>query len=288
MSTGNIAENNLDTWNRALELLAAGDYETGLELFEVRWQLFPRLMSARSQQWAQWLPYWRGEDISGKKLLVIHEQGFGDSIMLLRFVPQLCARGAKVWLDVPRELEWLAAQIAPIARDVKGDYVVAFYDVMRYLQTTPATIPRAPYLAVGNLLANTCKHQLGRRHIGIAWSTLCKYPGEQARSMALHDFLELAGLEARQCISLQAHAHEEAAGAGVRPVHYQDFMGVATVASLMDRIVSIDTAALHVAGAIGHPDVTGILPPVPNWRWSAPWYPQMKFIRRQSHADEAA
>jgi hypothetical protein len=56
----------------------------------------------------------------------------------------------------------------------------------------------------------------------------------------------------------------------------------------MDRVVSIDTAALHVAGAIGHPDVLGILPEVPNWRWSAPWYPEMKFIRRPCHADEAA
>jgi hypothetical protein len=272
---------NLNIWNRSLELLAAGEYEAGLELFKVRWQLFPRLMSARSQQWAQWLPYWRGEDISGKKLLVIHEQGFGDTIMLLRFVPQLFALGADVWLDVPPELEWLAKQLAPIARDVKGDYVVAFYDVMRNLQTTPATIPRAPYLAVDGFCA---KRRLGGRRVGIAWSTLCQYPGEQARSMALDDFLELADLEAGQCISLQAHAHEEAQAAGVKPVHYQDFMHVAAVASLMDRIVSIDTAALHVAGAIGHPHVTGILPPVPNWRWSAVWYPQMKFIRRQSHA----
>jgi len=78
--------------------------------------------------------------------------------------------------------------------------------------------------------------------------------------------------------SLQAHDREAAEAHGVAAPRYGDFADVAAVASLMNKVVSIDTAALHVAGAIGHPDVTALLPPVPCWRWhnGNPWYPNIK------------
>jgi hypothetical protein len=289
VSAENIAENNLQTWNRSLELLAAGDYEKGFEEFAIRWQLFPRLMSARAQQWAQWLPYWNGEDITGKRLIILAEQGFGDTIMLLRFVPMLKDMSIDVALELPAELERLAAQLAPIARAPLADYVVAAYDIMRRLRQTPATIPRGAYLAPDRGLREKWTRRIGaRRHVGIAWSTTCKYPGEQARSIALNDFLAFVECKPEECVSLQAHDHEAARAEGILTIEAGDFADIAAIASLMDTIISIDTAALHVAGAIGHPDVLGILPEVPNWRWSAPWYPEMKFIRRPCHAYEAA
>jgi hypothetical protein len=168
---------------------------------------------------------------------------------------------------------------------------VAFFDVMRALRTTPATIPGIPYLAPNQALRTKWARRIGaRRRIGIAWSTTCRYPGEEARSLELADFLSLVGCNPTECVSLQAHDHAAACAADIFTIEHGDFADVAAIASLMDRIISIDTAALHVAGALGHQNVLAILPPVPNWKWrhGNPWYPQMKFVRRPCHANEAA
>jgi hypothetical protein len=290
MSTGNIAENNLEIWNRALELLAAGDYQNGFEEFAIRWSLFPRLMSAKTQQWAQWLPYWKGEEISGKRLLLLAEQGFGDTIMMLRYVPVLLEMGADVWLDVPVELERLAGQLAPIARVAEADYVCALFDVMRALRETPATIPCGRYLVADEVLKTKWRERIGDRRIGVVWSSLCKYPGEDARSMALEEFVALVPAEPGELVALQAHDVEAARAAGICVIEGGDFADVAAVAALMDRVITIDTAAVHVASAIGHPDVSVLLPHAANWRWGAgnPWYPDVKLCRQQAPGDWAS
>jgi ADP-heptose:LPS heptosyltransferase len=77
---------------------------------------------------------------------------------------------------------------------------------------------------------------------------------------------------------------------GVAVPDFEDFADVAALASLMDEVVSIDTAALHVAGAIGHHDVTALLPFAPCWRWhcGSPWYPQIKLCRQKIPGDVSA
>src|SRR5262245_21433653 len=65
------------------------------------------------------LPPWRGEELKRKRLLLLHTHGYGDTIMCLRYVPQLQARGADVKIVVPRSLERLVSQVAPVVSELQ-------------------------------------------------------------------------------------------------------------------------------------------------------------------------
>jgi hypothetical protein len=191
--------------------------------------------------------------------------------------------GAKVTLEMPDELTRLARTVAPIERG-DAELCVPMFDVMTALALTPRTIPAPPYLAPDPILIARWRSMLGPSaypRFGIAWSTRFREP---ERSMAIDALLDLIDADGAEIVSLQAHGQDEAAQAGVIAPDYADFADVAAVASLMDTVVSVDTGALNVAGAIGHPDVHAILPAGPNWRWwnGNPWYPAIK-LHRQSN-----
>lgn len=282
-------------WNRALTLLALGRYREGFEDYEARWWLSPHLMDPRAQQLRRDLPLWKGEDLHGKRLVVIHEAGFGDTIMLLRYIPALHDSGVDVALAMPPELERIALLLAPALGEVsERDVQCCTYDLMRLLEQTPATIPTAPYLRTDRVLGTkwrcALQHQT-KRKIGVAWSTIHAYP--TGRSIPLHQLVGLLelyiGLDDCQLYSLQLQEHALARAHAVRAYEFEDFADVAALLMQMDSVISIDTAALHLAGALGHPDVTCLLPHVPCWRWqSANWYPQIRFCRQTSPGDWAS
>ena len=270
-------------WNRAQALLALGRYREGFEGYAARWQLFRGTTTERGIQLKRDLPEWRGESLRGKRLVIIHEGGFGDTIMLLRLAKQI---DAEVVLEMPPELVRLAVQIAPMVGEVgERDVQCSMFDLPRLLGTTPETVPAAPYLQSDIEWRKEWRHLVAseyRLKIGIAWSTTRAHGAK--RSVPLAELIELVGPH-NALYSLQAHDREAAEAHGVAALRYGDFADVAAVASLMNRIVAIDTSALHVAGAIGHPDVTALLPSVPCWRWhnGAPWYPRVKIRTWQFH-----
>ena len=134
-------------------LLQLGRWQEGFDEFaycEMTSPLFMRPQWAAAM--ARGLKPWCGEDIAGKKLLLIHDHGFGDTIMMLRFVPQLKGRGADVVLQMPPELERLAAQVAPVTRElVDADYVCSILLLMAQLDGK--IIWDTPYLKVDARLA---------------------------------------------------------------------------------------------------------------------------------------
>jgi len=272
-------------WNRAQVLLALGRYAEGWEDYRARWHLFGNsLTEERSARLRTVLPLWQGEDLAGKRLVVIHEAGFGDTIMLLRYVNVLRRRSIETTLVMPPELERLASQIAPLF-DVEGerDVYCTTFDLPRILGM-PA---RPPYLRADIDLVHQWQDKLdGSPKIGIAWSTVHPAPWRCIDLGILARFLKQHAPD-HGLVALQTNDIEAARAHGVATFEVRDFADLAALISCVSRVVSIDTAAVHVAGAIGHADVTALLPHVPCWRWlnGNPWYPQIR-IRRQAVAGD--
>ena len=260
--------------NRALTLLALGRWTQGFEEYR-ECELTPGLMRPPVREAIDaGLKPWRGESITGKRLLLIHSHGFGDTLMTLRYVDQLMHCGADVTLLMPPSLESLAAQIAPVvSRIVPADYFCSMLHLLGLLRVTPDDLGglSAPYLkpSVGR---TGPRYGNGRPRIGIAWSTGMP----DGASGGYHREIPLARLVSRlgdaEIHSVQIQGGEVARALGVVTHDFEDFGHCAEVMMTMDEIVSIDTAALHLAGAIGHPCVTGLLRDWHSWRWLAPWY----------------
>jgi hypothetical protein len=228
---------------------------------------------------------WRGEPVG--QVVLLHEAGFGDSIMLLRF--KRLIRQPSV-LDMPPPLRVLAAQLGPLGDD--GDAWCSLFDLPALFDPV---IPTPPYLKPDPRRLAQWRPRVrngGALHIGIAWSSNTSHLGEHengTRSIALEQFLELLPFEGR-LFSLQQHERAVAFGCGVQAFELKDFADVAALASLMDVIVSVDTAALHIAGAIGHRETYAMLPWAATWRWRAAdrWYPQLKLCQAQAPGDWAS
>jgi hypothetical protein len=269
-------------WDRALTLLALGRYTEAWEDYRVRWQLFgSRITTPRGEYLRNVLPPWNGEALDGRRLVVIHEAGFGDTIMLLRFVPFL---QGEIALVMPPELERLASQFASLLDEESERDVHCFtFDLPRLLGITVNTVPSGAYIAPDRELQRKWRDRLdgrARRKIGVVWSTTRPAPWRNIALETLREWLDWR-YPNHEAISLQQHDHETAIKNGVVAFEFSDFADVAACASLMDSVVSIDTAALHVVGAIGHRDVTALLPDLTCWRWrcGSPWYPRIKLSR---------
>lgn len=291
-----LAESPHARWNRALTLLALGRFDEGLRDYDVRWQLFGGSpTSPELFQIANDLPRWHGEVLFGRRLVLIHEAGFGDTIMVLRYVRRLQADGIDVALAMPPQLRRLASGLAPTVarRDLTERDVGCFtFDLFRHVALLP--LPPAPYLMPDPELQWMWHERLAgerRRKVGIAWSTINRHGAH--RKLPLTDFLELLeeGLDEERnnyaLFSLQTNESDLARSHGVEAFAFKDFADLAAFIAELDRVITIDTAALHVAGAVGHANAAAVLPHGWCWRWAcgAPWYPQMRLCRQAVPGD---
>lgn len=271
-------------FNRSLILLSLGYWQEGLAQYAEceRGPPFERANSRAARE--RGLRAWEGEEVAGKRLLLIHDHGLGDTIMTLRYVARLKSMGADVMLWVPPELERLAAQCAPVVDGLRdADYFCPMLLLMR-LQHTPHDIPLASYLAVDPGLAGKWRKLIGDAPaVGVAWSVGKQSDGDYPRAAPLQTFVDHLG--AGRLVSIQQQGAEEALALGVDAFYFEDFADCAALISVLDEVVSIDTAALHLAGAIGHPRVSGMLSHWHSWRWLSSLYGGVKLYRQQAPGD---
>jgi len=280
-------------FDRSLTLLALGRYPEGFADYRVCWQIYRNELTERGKElyFYNRHPVWEGEP--NVPVTILHEAGFGDGIQMLRYVPMVQKIASSVQLEMPSPLKRLGSQLAPIVEtdDVDG-YVVPWFNLMTILRQTTATIPPPPYLRPDAALTAQWANRIGnggRRRIGICWST--KFEGETEplparRPIPLDQFLDLLPFKDCQLYSLQTQECEEATLRGIWADTFEDFADVAAIMSLMDAVVSIDSAALHLAGAIGHPCVYGMLPYAATWRWRGNhWYPNMDICQQDTPGD---
>lgn len=275
-------DNMIARWNRATALLSLGDYERGFVEHEDNWRRMGHRgfgpVEAELERLTATLPVWSGQ--THCRLLVYHELGFGDSIMTMRYLPELNRRRCDVTLVIDPSLTRLAMEfgvttVTHVPADLaQYDYRLPFFAVLVALKETIGTIPSAPYI-----------HRKWRRNddkIGIAWS------GRTQRMFSCRAFRALLNPDPTYALHSLHPADEEIVRQGVEPLPSNcDFSDVADRIAHMDHIVTVDTAAAHLAGAMGHPSVHLVLPRVMDWRWwhSEVWYPTIKTYRQPEPDD---
>jgi hypothetical protein len=237
------------------------------------------------------IPRWKGQsDINNLRLLIVHQWGLGDCVMALRYLQKL--RCAELALCVPPALFRLAKTLGvPVySATVPIELFDTYCPIMRLIGYLPG-IPKPPYLKVDPAWIAEAKQMTnGKRRIGIAWRGNPKHVRDATRSIPLDKFLELLPYRNVAYYSLQNAEQEAARVQGIIAPDYQDLAEVAAMASLMDDIVVVDTAAANLVGAMGL-SARVLLDYDYDWRWRRgdEWYPTLtRCIQSQAGDWESA
>jgi tetratricopeptide (TPR) repeat protein len=248
---------------------------------------------------------WDGGSLAGRCLFVYAEQGLGDTLQFVRYLPLVAEQGSKPILAaqpalIPLLEEAKLCELVPLGQQPPSfDAHSALLSLPWALHTTLSTVPaNAAYLRAKPELVTDWKARLaGVRgfRVGIAWQGNPSYNFDRARSIPLGQFEALARVPGVQLVSLQKGAGVEQlatlegrfdvvdlgpeldTGAGA-------FMDTAAVMNNLDLVVTSDTSTAHLAGALGVP-VWVALPTLPDWRWmldrsDSPWYRTMRLFRQ--------
>jgi len=268
----------IPAYNLALLLLTQGRLDEGLDLYERRWEMPDVPPHGRDA------PLWDGRRDLGLTLLIHAEQGFGDTLDSLRYLSAASARVGRVLLDVQPALVALARTLPGVERVSARGQIVEPHDA----QIPTMSLARAlgadehgaapPYLSADPDRVESWRARLprpvpGRRRLGLVWAGNQSNREGLRRSIDLHVLAPLADLPNIDWVSLQVgfRAAELAAGPFAGRAldlsnELEDFADTAACLTLLDGLVTIDTAVAHLAGALGRPGWV-LLPYVADWRW---------------------
>lgn len=293
-------------WNRSHAFLLSGDLQKGLEGYE--WRRSPELeiftYPHRHEQ-----PRWDGSDFAGKRLLVYCEQGLGDSLQFMRYLPMVRARGGIVIFEAWKPLHGLLHDSADIDElvelsfekktDVDFDLQISLMDLPAVFGTTLETIPaEVPYIHPDPEKVSFWQDGLNddKFKVGIVWAGSPSHGDDHNRSCSLELFAPLSRIDGVKLYGLQkgpAAAQSEKLSLVTEIENLSDdlhdFSDTAAVIESLNLIISVDTAPAHLAGAMAKPIWT-LLPFAPDWRWmldrtDSPWYPTMHLFRQGKWGD---
>jgi hypothetical protein len=287
-------------------LLLRGDFAQGWEEYEWRFKIpgAPPLMPPTDR------PQWDGAPMREAKLLLIADQGFGDSIQFSRYIPKVLERCPHVAVVADPLLHPMIRQISAEVDLIDRWEACPEFSAYSPLSSLPRifgtrleTIPRElAYLHAEPSRSATWRARLddlvppGFRRIGIAWAGRPTHNNDLNRSMRLCEFAPLAALDGVALISLQKGDGQKAIAEyyGRAPLfnlgaEVSDFLDTMSIIDLMDVVVTVDTAVAHLAAAMGKPAFI-LLPLAPDWRWlleraDSPWYPSARLFRQRSPGD---
>ncbi|WP_372399238.1 tetratricopeptide repeat protein [Azospirillum sp. HJ39] len=288
---------------RAVGRLVRGDLRAGWEGFEHRWQRFAT-------------PPWDGRPTGGATILLHMDQGYGDAMQFVRYAPlvaQVAARnGGRVIVEThPLLFRLFAHSLEPAVQVlVRGpeppphDIHCPLMSLPRAFATDLASIPAGvPYLAPApgdmpgrreGLVASKGTDNTGLR-VGLVWAGNPRHRNDRNRSIPIAALRPLLSVPGVRFIGLQTgDARADLArlpGDGVEDAveRVRDFADTAAILATIDLLVTVDTAIVHLAGAMGLPSWL-LLPHVPDWRWlldraDSPWYPSLRLFRQPRPGD---
>jgi tetratricopeptide (TPR) repeat protein len=270
--------------------LLAGDYAKGLPLYEARLEL-PNALRVQPA-----CPRWKGEPLSGKSLLLVSEQGFGDTIQFSRYANRFVEAGADLIWVVRQPLQRLLAANLPGRVIAEGsplphaDFWLPILSLPYALGMTSATPSSAPFHSPTE---PKLPNPNGKRKIGLVWSGSPTHERDHERSIPLSMLVPLWAKSDAQFFAPFKGAGESLkdANAPIIPLDHliADFADMAALLSQLDCLIAVDTAAAHLAGALNIKTYL-LLPHCPDWRWGASgkttnWHPTMTLLRQPRYGD---
>jgi tetratricopeptide (TPR) repeat protein len=294
----------LPHYNYSLTLLLLGEFEQGWREHEFR-RKAPEI-EIFIQDFPK--PSWDGSDLNGQTILIHSEQGFGDAIQFARYLPMVAARGGRVIFQCHDELADLFKGIAGAQQVVARGQPLPEFDLHLPLLSLPLifqtnsfeSIPcGVPYLQADPELSQRWRQRAapleGKLKVGLVWSGRVHPPGRSVELAALAPLAKVPGVS---FVSLQvgeASKQADSPPPGMTIANWSDglrnFTDTAALMEQIDLLITIDTAAAHLAGAMGKP-VWVLVPWKPDWRWllddeQTRWYPTMRLYRQPTRGDFA-
>jgi hypothetical protein len=254
-------------------------------------------------------PLWNGERVTGRKFLLVGEQGRGDEIQFIRFAEWLNQRGAIVDVLVSQPIARIATSMTGV-RSVFTELPAGPYDYWSHMLRMPEHMKLdlpilpivMPYLASEpdrldlwqariDFISPEATHKKSRR-IGVVWAGGPNHALDRFRSIQLDALMPLFAIPNTTWFSLQKgdREHDGEAIADEFDLHtlgptIEDFADTLAILETLDLLITVDTSVAHLAGAAGLP-VWVLLPAYTEWRWlkdrtDSPWYPSMRLFRQR-------
>ncbi|REE19857.1 hypothetical protein B0G71_2973 [Paraburkholderia sp. BL27I4N3] len=294
--------------------LRRGDWSSAWPRFEARLAREDREQNNVVSVMTRLCPRWHGEALAGKTLVVHSEQGNGDDIQMVRFVPQLAARvrdeGGRLVLAVRRALQPLFARCYANCVSIEEgplgapDYALPLMSLPLMLGLEPEQVRGAPYLQADTTKAAAWRERISAHapdamwHVGLVWSGSPTHRRDAMRSIPLAALTPLLALPDVVFHPLTPGRHADVTALAAQGYRLCDLTGdyidgfddVAAHLTALDALVTIDSAPLHLGGALGH-RVLAMLDHVSHWSWgndeAQPWYDSVELFRQPQPAQWA-
>jgi len=289
----------------SMAMLRVGDFVQGWERHEFRW-LTPEFVPIRP---TFAFPEWTGQDLAGKRILLLAEQGFGDTLQFVRYAKRVHDLGAHVSVIAPTDLASLLRTVpgvdaVPADATALGppDFFIHLMSLPHVFGSTLQEIPRdIPYVSPREEVRERWRLLPGTAGLraGVVWAGSATHARDRHRSMPLGALAPLFQVHGVRWFSLQkAHATPTDKHLLER-WHIEDlstnlinFEETAAAIEQLDVLVTVDTSVAHLAGALGKA-VWLLLPVFPDFRWmeeraDSPWYPTMRIFRQDRPGDWTA
>ena len=293
-------------YQRASCLLLQGRFLEGYAAYEWRYR-------SPDQAPAVW-PWklWQGERLAGQTLVLCCEGGRGDLFQFIRYAALLKAQGARVWVIYPAVCHAIMARTPDVDRWFSAGeelpnapaYYLPLMSLPHRMGTTLETVPaEVPYVFADPALLVAWRQKLAGMDefkVGVVWQGSPQYAADRWRSIPLMHYAPLAGVSGVRLISLQREPGQEQLAAVASSWPLVDlgpeidttagaFMDTAAIMKNLDLVITSDTSAAHLAGALGV-RVWVALPKLPDNRWllereDSPWYPTMRLFRQTISGD---
>jgi cytochrome c-type biogenesis protein CcmH/NrfG len=286
----------------AQNLLALGDFDPGW--MEYEWRNLTE--AGKATMPAMTSAAWNGMKIPNGRLLLVGDQGYGDTIQFARYIPMAAERCQELILGCSAEMGPLLENIPGVSQychrwtDVPGHAAHCRLSSLPYLfHTRLESIPsQIPYMKANASRIAHWRERLdamlppGVRRIGLAWTGRPTHPNDRRRSMPLSQLLPLADAGPAVFVSLQKpmpardlETISRFPGMVDISNDLTDFGETAAVIENLDLVITVDTSMGHLAGALGRP-VWILIPKAADWRWmldrdDSPWYPTVRLFRQR-------
>lgn len=287
----------------SLSLLLAGDFAAGWRWHECRRRVAGlRWNYDRHTTLAQWRD---GMDLTGRRVLVMAEQGRGDMIQFTRFIPALSRVAGSVVLELPRDLHPVFETIPGLTRLIDRDAPAPDCDIACPLLSLPRALGLADAAFPPPVAAAREDHLAqwgawigppdGRKRIGLVVSGDARHPHDALRSVPLAALRPILSLPHRFVLvqtemrDADRDTRDTLEGLRFPGAALTDFGDTAGLLAHLDLVISVDTAAAHLAGSLGVPTWL-LLAHAPDHRWllgrdDSPWYPSMRLFRQSAPGD---